>query len=234
MIADNRGQLASRLLVCRPGHRERWRTQTSYGAGWIALQTLSMLMIALVAGSAAAVEPDFTYCTTCHGSQGNGNPAIRAPKIAGVEPWYLTRQLQAFRAGIRGQHPGDTAGQEMQPVGERLKDDSIITKAVAFVGTLDAKPPPVTVAGDEGRGKSLYASCTACHGAKGEGSEALNSPALANRTDWYLVRQLENYKNGLRGADLKDTIGAPMRAVAATLPDHQAMLDVVAYINTLR
>jgi hypothetical protein len=34
--------------------------------------------------------------------------------------------------------------------------------------------------------------------------------------------------------DPRDTIGAPMRAIAATLPDKPAIEDVVAYVNTLR
>jgi cytochrome c553 len=62
----------------------------------------------------------------------------------------------------------------------------------------------------------------------------LGAPALADRTDWYLVTQLRNYKTGLRGTDHRDTNGAQMRALAATLPDAQAIDDVVAYINTLR
>ena len=36
------------------------------------------------------------------------------------------------------------------------------------------------------------------HGAAGEGKEELNAPALAGRSDWYLVTQLTNYKAGSR------------------------------------
>jgi hypothetical protein len=45
---------------------------------------------------------------------------------------------------------------------------------------------------------------------------------------------LQNYKAGLRGNDPRDTNGAQMRAIVATLSDKQAIDDVVAYINTLR
>jgi cytochrome c553 len=62
----------------------------------------------------------------------------------------------------------------------------------------------------------------------------VGAPALADRTDWYLVTQLRNYKAGLRGSDQRDTNGAQMRALAQTLPDTQAIDDVVTYINTLR
>jgi cytochrome c oxidase subunit 2 len=90
------------------------------------------------------------------------------------------------------------------------------------------------VQGNVAAGRKLYATCSACHGARGEGSAALQSPALAARSDWYLAAQLTNYKKGLRGADERDSYGAQMRAVAGTLADDQAIADVVAYIATLK
>ena len=81
--------------------------------------------------------------------------------------------------------------------------------------------------------RTLYAGCVACHGAKGEGN-AVQAPALAARSDWYLVTQLANYQKGLRGTDARDTYGAQMRAIVSTLPDEKAITDVVAYINTLK
>jgi cytochrome c oxidase subunit 2 len=175
----------------------------------------------------AADKPDFSYCTVCHGAHGNGNPAIRAPKIAGMEAWYIRRQLEAFRDGERGTHPEDSAGQEMQPVGLRLRDTAGIEAAIEYVASFKPKAPPVTVAGDATRGRNLYSTCESCHGAKGEGNQSLGAPALAERTDWYLVTQLQNYKAGWRE-------NPQMRAIAAALPDEQSIDDVVAYINTLR
>lgn len=177
---------------------------------------------------------DLSYCTVCHGAQGNGNVAIRAPKISGMEPWYIRRQLEAFRVGMRGKHPDDAAGSEMQPIGVRLHDAAAVEEAITYVASFQPKTPPITVEGDAKRGRELYATCESCHGAKGEGNQTLGAPALAARTDWYLVTQLQNYKAGLRGNDPRDTNGAPMRAIASTLPDPQAVNDVVSYINTLR
>ena len=88
-------------------------------------------------------------------------------------------------------------------------------------------------AGDPAKGKTLFATCGACHGANAEGMEALNAPKLAGQEAWYLVRQLENFKNGVRGASPKDTYGMQMAPMAQTLPDAQAIQDVVAYIGTL-
>ena len=36
------------------------------------------------------------YCTTCHGTDGRGNEAVEAPRLAGIEGWYLRRQLETF------------------------------------------------------------------------------------------------------------------------------------------
>lgn len=182
---------------------------------------------AFISSVGAADRSDLSYCTVCHGAHGNGNPAIRAPKIAGMESWYIRRQLEAFRDGARGTHPDDAAGQEMQPVGIRLQDDAGIEAAIAYVASFDPKAPPITVTGDATRGRDLYATCESCHGAKGEGNQTLGAPALASRTDWYLVTQLQNYKTGLRE-------NAQMQAIVASLPDPRAIDDVVAYINTLR
>lgn len=105
------------------------------------------------------------------------------------------------------------------------------TLAVAALITLSSAG--AMAAGDAERGKTLYATCGACHGANGEGLEALNAPRLAGQEEWYVVRQLENFKNGVRGNNPKDTYGMQMAPMAQTLVDAQSMQDVAAYIRTL-
>ncbi len=87
--------------------------------------------------------------------------------------------------------------------------------------------------GDAFKGEAFYAVCAGCHGADGMGSEAANAPRLQGQFDWYLVRQIKNYQSGARGVHKDDTYGATMRAMAGTLANEQAILDVVAYIGTL-
>src|SRR5262245_64227662 len=190
-----------------------------------------IVALAFMASSAKA-QNKFDYCLLCHGSNANGNAGIRAPKLSGMEPWYLARQLENFAAGVRGVPADDAGGHEMMPVGLRLKQEGIIDAAVQFIGTLDSRRPPATVRGDVAHGRKLYEPCAACHGAKGEGNAALQAPALAARSDWYLATQLTNYQRGWRGADGRDAYGAQMRAIDATLPDEKAIADVVSYINT--
>lgn len=112
----------------------------------------------------------------------------------------------------------------------KLKATVAIAAVVSLFATLSNS---ALAAGDPARGKALYATCGACHGANGEGQEALNAPALAGQEDWYVIRQLQNFKNGIRGANPKDTFGMQMAPMAQTLPTEQAIEDVAAYIGTL-
>jgi cytochrome c553 len=62
----------------------------------------------------------------------------------------------------------------------------------------------------------------------------MGAPPLVTASDWYLLTQLKNLKNGVRTPNAAaDASGAMMAPIAATL-DEQAMKDVIAYIQTLR
>ena len=65
------------------------------------------------------------------------------------------------------------------------------------------------------------------------GNPVLNSPRLAGMSDWYMVIQLQKFRSGLRGDHPEDIYGLQMVPFATLLPDEQALVDVVAYINTL-
>lgn len=159
---------------------------------------------------------------------------MNGPRLAGQEEWYLTRQLKAFKDGLRGTDPKDVFGMQMRPMALTLADDAAIDNVVAYILTLEAPAAASTVSGgDAAKGKTIYALCSTCHGPNGEGMQAMNGPALAGQDDWYLVTQLKNFKSGVRGANPKDTFGMQMRPMALTLADDQAILDVVAYIESL-
>lgn len=176
---------------------------------------------------------DLVFCTVCHGVQLMGNPIIEAPRLSGMEAWYVEQQLKSFKKGLRGAHDGDILGHEMQPMAEALSEQQI-HEAAAFVNATRSEPAPVTVNGDAEKGKAYFSTCAACHGVNGEGNQALGSPALTIVNDWYLVTQLMNFKNGSRGATPGDIYGMQMRASVQMLPDEKAIADVVSYITTLR
>lgn len=90
---------------------------------------------------------------------------------------------------------------------------------------------PALCAADATRGETLYGACIACHGVEGAGNTAMNAPALAGQQPAYLARQLQHFKNGVRGSDPRDLLGQQMQGMAALLSDDRAILDVVAYIS---
>ena len=104
---------------------------------------------------------------------------------------------------------------------------------VEYIGTLEDTPAEATVEGDTARGRQLYEQlCAVCHGDAGLGNPALNSPRLTGMSDWYMAIQLHKFRNGLRGDHPDDIYGQQMVPSAKALPDEQALIDVVSYINT--
>jgi Cytochrome c553 len=205
------------------------RTQT-----FILLSSVAVSCGAIAGGDATAGKSLYQTCLACHGVNGEGNQALHAPKLSGQADWYLIRQLSNFKTGIRGTDPKDTFGMQMNPMAGILADEQAVQNVVAYIETLADKPAPPTVTGNADKGKSLYGTCLACHGAKAEGNKELNAPRLAGMSDWYLVTQLKNFKAGIRGKHPQDLYGQQMIPMAQTLPDDQAIMDVVAYINTFR
>ena len=175
----------------------------------------------------------YAVCTACHGPNGEGNPALNAPRLAGQEAWYVRRQIHGFRDGLRGAHERDTFGAQMRAFAAMLPDETAIRNLSAYIESLPGHDQQATVTGNVGRGERLYATCASCHGRQGEGIWALNAPRLADMSDWYLVRQLQNFQHGIRGATAGDHYGWQMATMADSLKDERSINDVVAYINTL-
>ena len=186
------------------------------------------------AGDAAAGKGSYAICATCHGPDGEGNVALNAPRLAGQEGWYIERQLQLFRDGARGTAPGDTPGMQMRAMAMAVAQPDAVANLIAYIGTLPVAPAPTTVTGDIAAGKTAYAVCAACHGTQAEGNQALGGPRMAGLDDWYLVQQIENFKNNRRGYHASDIYGMQMKPMASTLATPQSINDVVAYINSLQ
>lgn len=199
--------------------------------GAIALWILCATAVA--DGDVVAGKALYAVCAGCHGFVGEGQRAVNAPKLVGLEDWYLRRQLDYFRRGIRGTAPEDAHGRQMAPMALVLADERAVEDVVAYIGTLPDMLAEPTLDGDLERGRGRYAVCGACHGQNAEGMEALSAPALAGLDDWYLVNQLKLYRDGHRGAHPDDTYGQQMRAIVPVLADEQAMLDLAAYLSTL-
>ena len=105
---------------------------------------------------------------------------------------------------------------------------------MAYIKSLPDTPAPTTVKGNAKDGAEAYITCGACHGAKGQGVQATNAPRLSGMSDWYMVTQLKNFRQGIRGAHPKDLYGPQMNFMAAILTNDRETDDLVAYIDTLR
>ena len=196
--------------------------------------TYAELMAQGPGGDPALGQVNYALCGACHGTQGAGMQPLNAPRIAGLNARYVERQLNYFRDGVRGAHELDTAGSLMRPIMAALPDDAAIRNVSAYIETLRAEPSPITVSGDIEQGADLYANCAVCHGANGEGIWTMNAPALAGQSDWYLVTQLRNFREEIRGAHPMDLYGDQMMMLADVLATDEDINDVVAYLNTLR
>lgn len=105
-----------------------------------------------------------------------------------------------------------------------------ITALAVLTGMLSTT---AMAAGDPARGQQLYAVCSTCHGQNAEGLQEMNAPALAGREEWYLARQIENFRSGVRGVNPADVFGLQMAPMAKVLADKQAIEDVAAYLSSL-
>jgi cytochrome c oxidase subunit 2 len=201
---------------------------------WLSSYPTFAQSMAKIAGDAEAGKPLYAVCGACHGAQGEGNIAMNAPKLSGQGDWYLKRQLIHFKQGARGAHEKDVYGKQMAPMAATLVDDAAVDNVVAYIKTLDDKPAQPTLKNISTNGRNLYVTCGSCHGADGRGIQATNGPRLTGMSDWYMVTQLKNFKQGIRGAHPKDLYGPQMASMAAILADDQATNDLVAYINTFK
>lgn len=129
------------------------------------------------------------HCSSCHGSNANGNPETVTPSLAGQLPIYIVKQLIDIAEGVR-QAPEMHRVVAKKPVNnlQALRDLS------TFLGSLPAPSDPET-----GDGKSLTAGqryyqglCAFCHGQRGEGNAEHATPALARQQYSYLVMQMRD------------------------------------------
>lgn len=150
-------------------------------------------LIALSGGDAGAANA----CFLCHGLDGGGNGA-GAPRLAELDPGYLTRQLDDYANGRR-------QNKQMQSIALRLSREdrqavSLYYASLSFEPSDRAEPLPVSavyVQGDPTRGLQ---PCAACHGVDGAGVGPGN-PALAGQPAPYLAEQLRAWQRSERRND---------------------------------
>ncbi len=101
----------------------------------------------------------------------------------------------------------------------------VVGAALVLCGT-------VVSAQDMSRGEDGYKLCASCHGFRGEGNQLVNAPKLAGQEDWYLDRQIKNFRDGIRGGVTDDTHGQAMATMTKGLSSDADIANIVAHIGT--
>jgi cytochrome c553 len=162
--------------------------------------------IAVGAGPGGA----FDACFTCHGLNGEGRGD--APRLAGLDTGYLTKQLFDYASDRR-------ADATMSPIARRLSDRDKFAVAQYYARmpapeiALAATAPMLYLHGDVERELD---ACASCHGDDADGRGAGN-PALAGQPANYTVEQLQRWKHGERRNDPNNV----MAQIARQLTDEE-------------
>lgn len=90
---------------------------------------------ATLSGDAAKGAATYALCSSCHGADGSGNPAMNSPSLIHTSDWYQLTQLENFKRGVRG-GPADPQGALMRGFATMLADDQAMKDVIAHVMTL--------------------------------------------------------------------------------------------------
>ncbi|MDA7922801.1 c-type cytochrome [Verrucomicrobiales bacterium] len=172
-------------------------------------------------------------CANCHGGSGEGKGELFSPSIGGLPTWYVKDQLKQFRDSHRGIDPGDIPGQQMRAISLSLTDEQIeeASQLVAAMTPIPTEAPGTEV--DIEAGRYFFANqCMECHRYNGKGEVVFHSAPLITLNRSYLLRQLHNYRSGIRGAVGDDIYGNKMVEMTKRLTDEEIKL-AVDYIGAL-
>lgn len=163
-------------------------------------------------------------CARCHGLFGAGN-RIKFPRLAGQNSQYIMKQLQDFRHGRRTNDGG-----QMQQTSTEVKEEDIPRVAKYF----SEQTPPwpkrtIEIEVDLARARTLaikgadgMKACLSCHSEAQIGllDKPIVVPRIAGQRDFYIAKQLRDYRDGLRSNNDPDQI---MTKIARRLSD----IDIV-------
>ena len=195
-------------------------------------------------------------CALCHGKSGEGIPRLGKP-LRNSAFVQVAGDAELFDLLVNGRLPNDpanTSGTLMPARGAQGIDDARLAAVVTYLRAIqDPNAPTVSVeawntrpadgTGDAlaaagGPGYELFiASCSACHGANGEGMEGLGKPLkasdfIASKSDSEMVAFV---KTGRPVWDELNTTGLdmPPKGGNPALTDEQ-IAEIVSFIRTLQ
>jgi cytochrome c553 len=176
--------------------------------------------------SAPAIADPNPLCPVCH-ADGNATALPLYPKLAGLDPVYITKQIDDFKAGRRSNPVMDEIIKQLP--------DSDIPATVAYYSSQVRTPDEITDKPLAAQGEQIFKhgimaqgvpACANCH--NDDGSGTFRYPRLAGQHSTYVINQLTNLKSGDRHNDF-----GQMSRVAMRLTDDQ-MKAVAEYVSGLK
>ena len=164
-------------------------------------------------------------CASCHGPLGQGHVTI--PRLAGLNPAYIVRQLNDYATGKRG-------SASMKIVTSSLTEAEMERLALYYSALSAPSISQPALDGDMRRGEQLalrgdwsrnVPACFSCHGPSGFGVGA-TFPALAGQDPAFTAAQLAGWLSGTRnrsGLALMHNV-----AVGLTESDRRSVADYLA------
>ncbi len=199
-----------------------------------------LLPLLLVLATAARADDDpqagqarAALCMACHGADGYSS-IPQFPHLAGQGASYLLKQLQE----IRTSNGGADAGRPVPAMQGLL--EPLDSQALAGLADWFARQPlrPVPDRAADPAGARLYLqgdlerhipACSACHGPQATGNDPARFPRLAGQPAAYTLKQLQDFRSGLRHNDLP---GRMMQDIASRLTPAD-METLARYLESL-
>jgi len=152
-------------------------------------------------------------CAGCHGANGQGGKGGIYPRLAGLDPAYMAKQIEDFKSRKRINLPmlpyandRELAPEDVHDITNYLAGIQLGSKLPEQTGHMDGlerlrqAESIVQIgrhAGDVNRGERLYnEACKVCHSRDGMGRA--DKPQLIGQHIEYLNKQLRDFREGKR------------------------------------
>jgi cytochrome c553 len=156
-------------------------------------------------GNAGRGKVAYAVCSACHQPSGLGKRDGSIPKLAGQHATVLIKQIADIRGDVRDIPT-------MHSFVRELRDPRDIADVAAYIETLCIPPGNgrYSLSDVEARlaeGRQLFVrDCADCHQEGGQGDKAKGYPLLAGQHYRYLLRQMEDIRDGYRQAADPDMV----------------------------
>ncbi len=165
-------------------------------------------------GDPIAGREKSALCQGCHGETGMSiMPNI--PNLAGQYAAYTNRQLRFFGMGSRS----DPIMTDMAATVTSKVD--VFDISAYFASQKQMFFDPIERENEEGRRLYIIYQCVSCHGEEGRGRPQNNPifPIIGGQHKEYLVKQLDDFRTGLRDTDLSGTMTILAKRLSAAETD---------------